>query len=67
MLSAIDLDEYYIKKIVSHEENGRNPKNCKFKVRWVGYEKMILGSIFSVKNLATLDSCSKEHPELQLG
>ena len=26
VLSAIDLDEYYVDKIVAHEENGRNPK-----------------------------------------
>ena len=38
VLSAIDLDEYYVDKIVAHEENGRNPMNWKFKVRWVVYE-----------------------------
>ena len=27
VLSAIDLDEYYVDKIVAHEENGQNPKN----------------------------------------
>ena len=38
LLAAIDLDEYHVHKIVSHEEKGWNPKNWKFKVRWVGYE-----------------------------
>ena len=37
-MSAVDLDEYYVEKIVSHEEKGKNPKNWSFKVRWVGYE-----------------------------
>ena len=38
VLSAIDLGEYYVDKIVVHDEKGRNPKNWKFIVRWVGYE-----------------------------
>ena len=38
VLSAIDLDEYYVDEIMAHEEKGRNPKNWNFKVRWVGYE-----------------------------
>ena len=38
VLASIDLDEYYVDKIVGHEEKGKNPKNWKFKVRWVGYE-----------------------------
>jgi hypothetical protein len=33
----VDLDEYYVEKIVAHEEKRKNPKNWKFKVRWVGY------------------------------
>ena len=37
VLSEIDLDEYYVNKIVSHEKKGREPKNWKFKVRWVEY------------------------------
>ena len=35
VLSAIDLDEYYVDKIVSHEEKHRNPKNWKFKLGWI--------------------------------
>ena len=38
VLSAVDLDEYYVKKIVAHEEKGKNPKNWSFKAIWVGYE-----------------------------
>ena len=68
VLQAIDLDEYYVDKIVTHEEKGRNQQNWKFKVRWVGYEPEDDWFNWSqVKDLAALDSCSKEHPELLLG
>ena len=33
VLASIDLDEYYVDKIVEHEEKDKNPKNWKFKVR----------------------------------
>ena len=33
VLSTIDLDEYYVEKIVAHKEKGRNLKNWKFKLR----------------------------------
>ena len=69
VLSTIDLDEHYVNKIVAHEENGRDPKNWKFKVRWVGYELEDDSWLnrSAVKDLAALNSYSKEHPELQLG
>ena len=35
-LASIDLDEYYVDQIVEHKEKGKNRKNWKFKVRWVG-------------------------------
>ena len=38
VLSAMDLDEYYIEKIVAQEQKGEIPKNWTFNVRWVGYE-----------------------------
>ena len=69
VLSAIDLDEYYVEKIVAHEEKGRNPKNWKFKVRWVEYEPEEDSWLnwTAVKDLAALDTYSMEHPELHLG
>ena len=68
VLSAIDLDEYYVDKIMAHEEKGWNPKNWKFKVKWIGYETEDDSWLNwpAVKDLATLDSYSKEHPELKL-
>ena len=67
VLSAIDLDEYYVDKIVSHEEKVRIAKNWKFKVRWIGYEPedYLWLDRTAVRDLAALDSYSKEHPELQ--
>ena len=62
VLASIKLDEYYVDKIVEHEEKG---KNWKFEVRWVGYEPE--DSWTAVKDLAALDTYSREHPELQLG
>jgi hypothetical protein len=38
-LAAVDLDEFYVEKVVSHEEKGKNPKNWKYLVRWLGYEE----------------------------
>ena len=69
VLSAICLDEYYVDKIVAHEERGRNLKNWKFKVRWVGYEPEDDSWLnwTAVKDLSDLDSYSRVHPELQLG
>ena len=69
VLSAVDLDEYYVEKIVSHEEKGKNRKNRSFKVRWVGYEPEEDSWLnwTAVKDLAALDTYSKEHPELNLG
>ena len=64
-----DVDEYYVDKIVAHEEKDRNPTNWKFKVRWVGYEPED-DSWFNwtgVKDLDALDTYSKEHPEPYLG
>ena len=68
VLSAIDLDEYYVDTIVGHEEKGRNPTNWKFKKRWIGYEPEDNSWLnwIAVKDLATLDSYSKEHLELKL-
>jgi hypothetical protein len=63
------LDEYYVDKIVAHEEKGQNPKNWKFKERWVWYESEDDSWLnwTAVKDLAALDTYSKEHPELHLG
>ena len=66
VLSAVDLGKYCVDKIVAHEEKGRNPKNWKFKVRWVEYEPEDDSWLnrSAVKDLAALDSYSKKHPEL---
>ena len=32
------LADIYVKRIVDHEEIGRNVTNCKFRVQWSGYE-----------------------------
>ena len=63
---AIDLDKYCVDKIVEHEEKGKNSKNWKFKVRWVGYEPQEDSWLnwTAVKDLAALDTYSREHLEL---
>jgi hypothetical protein len=38
-LAAVDLDEFYVEKIVRHVEMGKNPKKWKYLVRWLGYEE----------------------------
>ena len=35
-LAAVDLDEFYVEKIVGHTGTGRNPKRMEFQVRWLG-------------------------------
>ena len=69
VLASINPDEYYVDKIVEHEEKGKNPNNSKFKVRWVAYEPEEDSwlNLTAVKDLAALDTYSKEHPERQLG
>ena len=51
------------------KSSGKNPKNWKFKVRWVGYDpeedSWLNGT--AVKDLAAFDVYSKKHPELKLG
>jgi hypothetical protein len=37
-LAAVDMDEFYVDKIVEHMGNGKNPKKWEYKVRWLGYE-----------------------------
>ena len=58
VLVSIDLDKYYVDKIVEHEEKEKNPKNWKFKVRWVGYEPEEVSWLnwTAVKDLAALDT-----------
>ena len=62
---SVDLDEYYVDKIVS-QKKCKNPKNWKFKVRLVGYEPEDDSWLnwTSVKDLAALDTYSREHTEL---
>jgi hypothetical protein len=38
-LASVDLDEFYVEKIVRHVEMGTNKKKWKFLVRWLGYEE----------------------------
>jgi hypothetical protein len=37
-LASVDMDEFYVEKIVGHAGVGNNPKKWKFLVRWLGYE-----------------------------
>jgi hypothetical protein len=37
-LAATDLDEFYVENIIGDSDTGKNPKNWKFRVRWLGYE-----------------------------
>jgi hypothetical protein len=37
-LAAVDMDEFYVEKIVYVEKNGKNKKKWRFKIRWLGYE-----------------------------
>ena len=58
-LAGIHVDEYFVEKIVDHEEQARNFKNWKFCVwwaRWLNWNE--------VKDLAALDTYSQEHPVL---
>jgi hypothetical protein len=38
VLAGIDVDEYIVESIIDDEERGRNVKNWKFRVRWLGYQ-----------------------------
>jgi len=42
VLAGIDLDDYYVEKIIDREEKGRNPNNWKFRVRWAGYDSDVI-------------------------
>ena len=37
-LVAVDLDEFYVEKIIGHSRVRKNPKKWKFRVCWLGYE-----------------------------
>ena len=37
-MAAVDLDEFYVERIVNHVELGKDPKKRTFRVRWQGYE-----------------------------
>jgi len=37
-LAGIDVDKYFVEKIVDHDEQGRSFKHWKFRVRKEGYE-----------------------------
>ena len=68
-LAATDLDDFYVEKIIGHSGAGKNPKNWKFRVRWLGYEPEDVTMLdwAAVKDLAALDEFSKENPHLNLG
>ena len=40
VLAGIDVDEYFVEKIVDHEERGRNVKNWTVRVRWGDMSEM---------------------------
>jgi hypothetical protein len=68
-LAAVDMDEFYVEKIVYVEKNGKNKKKWRFKIRWLGYEPdddTWLGWD-AVKNLQALDEFveQSDDPELK--
>jgi hypothetical protein len=68
-LAAVDMDEFYVEKIVYVEKNGKNKKKWRFKIRWLGYEPdddTWLGWD-AVKNLQALDDFveQSDDPELK--
>ena len=68
-LAAVDLDEFYVEKIISHVELGKDPKKWRCRVRWQGYEPENDTWLEwpAVKDLVALDEYGKEPPELNLG
>jgi hypothetical protein len=68
-LAAVDLDEFYVEKIVKHDAVGKNKNKWRFRVRWLGYEPDDDTWLYwtAVKDLAAMDEYSEEHPELKLG
>jgi hypothetical protein len=37
-LAAVDMDEFYVEKIMEVNKIGKNKKNWLFRIRWLGYE-----------------------------
>ena len=68
VLAGIGVDEYFVEKIVDHDEQGRSFKHWKFRVRKEGYEPDKDSWLYwnEVKDLAVLDSNCWEHLELKL-
>jgi hypothetical protein len=65
-LAAVDMDEFYVEKIVEHSGSGKNPKKWMYRVRWLGYEPEEDTWLpwASVKNLQALDNYIEDgHPE----
>ena len=59
-LASVDLDEFYVDKIVRHSGNGNNPKKWSYLVRWLGYEGDDSWLPYSaVKDLEALDEYAR--------
>jgi hypothetical protein len=68
-LASVDMDEFFVEKIITHVGTTKDFKKWSFRVRWLGYEPeddtWLKWS--AVKDLAAMDEYSKAHPELNLG
>jgi hypothetical protein len=62
-LAAVDLDEFYVEKIITHDGNGRDPKKWTYLVRWAGYEEGDDSWLkySAVKDLVALDEYAREN------
>jgi hypothetical protein len=61
-LAAVDMDEFYVEKIVAVEKNGKNKKKWRFQIRWLGYEPSDDTWVGwdAVKDLAALDEFAEQ-------
>ena len=60
-LAAVDLDEFYVEKIVDHQGPAKRHKEWKYRVRWLGYEPEDDSWLpwAQVKDLSALDDYCK--------
>jgi hypothetical protein len=68
-IAGVDMNEHLVEAIVAHRGNVKKRNKLEFLVRWVGLEpsEATWETYANVKDIAALDTYSKEHPELKLG